>query len=737
MRRLGTLLAALAFVVAACSGDSMAETTTTLAPPPTEPPLQPQAWAEDHLVNVRSEGDFAGSPIAGSGTGLVVDANGLIVAPATAVVGATRVNVDIAGVEFPVQATVEAVAECPNLALLQVDHTFAAPPSLSGSEPTFAAWVEGGAWQIADASRIPTTAGAVMVDTEGAVVSMELARPRATPTAEVDQLTAAMRRREITSQLGYAVVDADGGGVLVTSVATGSELRPRDTISAVNNAPLEGVAALCADPPSNGTSIEVVRDGSRWEGVIGVEVLHPASHRSTEELAEAVVRIDVDVDGDGVPDPNGTGFFISSDGYVVTNHHVVSGNTDVRITWDGADRFVDGRVIGRSSCADLAVIDVDGNGFEYLEWSQTPIALEQRVRSIGFPAGTDQLTIQPGAVSKDTVDPFIISPIVPLFEHSAQIIGGNSGGPVVNEDGEVVGVTNISRELGAAQERLAIVGEEAAPVVQRLLGGDVDHLGAQLYPIFLGPGVGWIVESVDVDSIAGDVDLRRGDFIQRLGPYDSTGEDWTVEVICRTVLGTSDAIPIEISRGFPEERWDGELRGRPLELLPEPFFASSPDGVVATLLPGRWVGYEPIAPDENSDFRGFRAGLSGFDWANQFGREPYMRVLASLQLAEDRTTEEQLAGETYDGICATREVEPTLDGDFVGHRQSWSDCSHGVDIISYAWLDTSQSPSPMVLLLVVDEPSSLLETVDQAIAGLFVARFPPPAPPEEDSGGGG
>ena len=86
-----------------------------------------------------------------------------------------------------------------------------------------------------------------------------------------------------------------------------------------------------------------------------------------------------------------------------------------------------------------------------------------------------------------------------------------------NENGEVVGVTNAGRELGAAQESLALNGQAVSPVVEQLLAGDVDHIGAQLGPIFWGPGFAWAVESVDPDSIAGDADLRRGDVIEQLG----------------------------------------------------------------------------------------------------------------------------------------------------------------------------------------------------------------------------
>ena len=151
-------------------------------------------------------------------------------------------------------------------------------------------------------------------------------------------------------------------------------------------------------------------------------------------------------------------------------HHVVSGASEVRITWDGAARSEQGRVIGRSSCADLAVIDLAGEDYEFLEWSQTPIALEQPVRSIGFPAGTDQLTIQPGAVSKDTVDPFVISPILPLFEHSAQIIGGNSGGPVI-VDGKIVGV--VMQSISKAEN----IGYMVPPPVIRHFLADLEEDG--------------------------------------------------------------------------------------------------------------------------------------------------------------------------------------------------------------------------------------------------------------------
>jgi len=728
----------LSLVAVGCTLGAEETTTTTSRPTTTtEPAFDPLAWAQEHVVGISSEGTFAEDAAAGYGAGLVVDEDGLILVAATAVVGADRVNVTVEGEEFPIQGRVEALAECSNLALVAVDHRFPSAGTLgSGDEPAaWVSWVDDGEWKVSPAGSAAIWPAAVVFDDDGIVTAVASFDGETVTAAIASEILNAMRRRDLVGELDFAGVDQGDGSVLVTGVRAGSapaeaDLMAGDVITQVGSEPLTGgLAELCDTYPDSSTSLEFVRAGSRYEGDLLAGGFHPGSWRSIQELQEAVVRIDVqDYDGDGVPDGTGSGFFVSPDGYVLTNHHVVVGSDEVTITWDGGDRTVQGTVVGRSSCADLALIQVDGSDFVYLEWSAAPLTLEQPVRTVGFPLGTNNLTFKSGSVSKQEVDPFPWTPTLDIFEHSAQIIGGNSGGPVLSEHGEVVGVTNASGEFGAAQEPFAIVGAGAAEYVPLLMEGDYQHLGASIWPFEDWSGAIIVdVIGVDPDSLAGEVGLVAdqwfGDVITRFGGLDELSNNLTTRNICRTLEETAGTIPIEVYRFGDEAYADGELRGRPLQFR-DPFFVSSPGDVVGTEVPGQWTGQTPLAPNDDNDFYGLRAGLPGFDFQNRFGRERYLRLLASVDLYIETTTAERLEAEDYSGLCNQQQRFEVNDWPLVGHGQTWYDCSSGYEIISYAVLDLNQEPSPMILLLIVDRPRTINNTAERALSSLVVRSFP-------------
>jgi S1-C subfamily serine protease len=748
----GTVLIALFISTLFAAGCTLgAEETTTSTTQPTtttEPPFDPLAWAEDHVVGISSEGTFAEDAPAGFGAGLVVDEDGLILVAATAVVGADRVNVTIAGEEFPIQGRVEALAECSNLALVAVDHRFPSAGTLgSGDQPAaWVSWVDDGEWKVSPAGSAEVWPAAVVFDAEGIVTAVASFDGETIAAATAEEILNAMRRRDLVGELDFAGVDQGDGSVLVTGVQVGSapaqaNLMAGDVITQVGSEPLTGgLAELCDTYPDSSTSLEFVRAGSRYEGDLLAGGFHPGSWRSIAELQEAVVRIDVqDYDGDGILDGTGSGFFVSPDGYILTNRHVVVGVDDVIVTWDGGERTAAGTVVGKSSCADLALIDVEGSDYVYLEWTQAPLAIEQPVRTIGFPLGTANLTFKSGSVSKQQVDPFPWTPTIDMFEHSAQIIGGNSGGPVLTEHGEVVGVTNAAGEFGAAQEPFAIVGAGASEYVPLLIEGDVEHLGASIWPFedWLGAVIVDVI-GVDPGSLADEVGLLAdpwsGDVITRFGDLDELSGNLTTREICRTLEEQSGAIPMEVYRWADGRYGEGELRGSSLEFL-DPFFVFSPDDIIGAEVPGRWTGYTPLQPDDDNDFFGFRAGRSSFDFRNNFGREPYMRLLASVDLSAESTTSERLSDEDYSGLCAERQRFDVSDWPLVGHGQEWWDCSSGYGIRSYAVLDLSQEPSPMILLLVVDRPRSLYDNAERAFDSLVMREFPIPEEPVSEEEG--
>jgi len=185
---------------------------------------------------------------------------------------------------------------------------------------------------------------------------------------------------------------------------------------------------------------------SMASNVFGVPKPYPDSgvldsEQIFEKSSSAVFTLKIKVFAD-TDFGSGSGFFITSDGIAVTNMHVVSGMSAAMVTTaDGKEYPVEG-VLAMNYNSDLAIIKVKGSGFPYLELGD-PASLRtaQRVYCIGSPFGLDN-TISDGLVSSinreiDDVDG------VQFIQISAPIAPGSSGGALLNEYGQVVGVTTL------------------------------------------------------------------------------------------------------------------------------------------------------------------------------------------------------------------------------------------------------------------------------------------------------
>ncbi|MDG2038963.1 MAG: serine protease, partial [Ilumatobacter sp.] len=143
----------------------------------------------------------------------------------------------------------------------------------------------------------------------------------------------------------------------------------------------------------------------------------------------------------------GTGFVISEDGLVVTNNHVVTGAATLEVYFSGSDEPVNARMLGVSECTDLAVIQLQGDGYQALSFSNESMTTGISVFAAGYPGADDpgnidlDYTLTSGIVSSTSADGETNwASVDAVLQHDAQILGGNSGGPLVDQNGLVVGI---------------------------------------------------------------------------------------------------------------------------------------------------------------------------------------------------------------------------------------------------------------------------------------------------------
>ena len=179
-----------------------------------------------------------------------------------------------------------------------------------------------------------------------------------------------------------------------------------------------------------------------YSNVLGICKPYPAGQELTSEeiyakASDAVFKIDTKIFTDA-DFGSGSGFFITSDGIAVTNMHVIANMSSASITTaDGATYPVEG-ILALHTEADLAVIKVKGSGFSFLQLGDPALLrTAQRIYCIGSPLGLDN-TISDGLVSnlKREVEDY------EYIQISAPITYGSSGGALLNEYGQVVGVTS-------------------------------------------------------------------------------------------------------------------------------------------------------------------------------------------------------------------------------------------------------------------------------------------------------
>lgn len=213
----------------------------------------------------------------------------------------------------------------------------------------------------------------------------------------------------------------------------------------------------------------------------------------------------------------GTGIVIDENGYVVTNYHVVEGVRLIQVSTHAGDTVV-ARLVAHDPLTDLAVIKIDVR--ERLPvikiGTSADLMLGEPVVAIGNAYGYPH-TITRGIISQ-LHRPVQVSEdqqYADLIQTDASINPGNSGGPLLNIDGDLIGI-NVAVRVGAQGIGFAVPIDSAIEVVSRLLDAEVERQvqhGLVGETVRQPPNSEFVVTAVSNDSPAGDIGLRPGDVI--------------------------------------------------------------------------------------------------------------------------------------------------------------------------------------------------------------------------------
>lgn len=300
-----------------------------------------------------------------------------------------------------------------------------------------------------------------------------------------------------------------------------------------------------------------------------------------------------------VVEGGGSGFVISSDGAILTNRHVIENATRIRVVFQDG-RNLPGRVIGIDRATDLAVLRVEASGLRPLRFAQIDQQrVGQWVVAVGSPFGLD-MTVTAGVLSAVGRGGLGVNEIEDYLQTDASINPGNSGGPLVNLQGEVIGVNSmiIGRGQGIG---FAIPADMAQNVAQQLIAtGHVERswLGVgfqELTPeLAANFGVdsrrGALINQVVSGGPAAQAGLRAGDIVLAVnGTAVAEGRDLLRQVL-RHPVGSS--LQLQVRR-------DGSDRTVSVRTVARPGQEDrpAPRRVRGQADPGIGMRLSPLTPD--------------------------------------------------------------------------------------------------------------------------------------------
>jgi serine protease Do len=380
---------------------------------------------------------------------------------------------------------------------------------------------------------------------------------------------------------GYLVGAIAGAGVAAAALAgTGMQWPPAHAGGLIK----ASTAPIFAPPPGAPLSFADIFDRVS-PAVVSIDVKSRVNRRTLQQIPgfenfpfNIVPKGEGKEGEEAAPPPqamsSGSGFFISSDGYIVTNNHVVENAEEITVTLKD-ERELKARVIGRDEGTDLAVIKVEGRGFPFVNFENSAKPrVGDWVIAVGNPFGLG------GSATAGIVSAYGRNigdgPFVDYLQIDAPINRGNSGGPTFDVYGRVIGVNTaiFSPSGGSVGIGFAIPADVADTITKQLInGGKVTrgYMGATIQNLTpdiaeslgLSGRKGALVAEVTPGGPAAKAGLQPGDVVLSFNGKPVSGSS----DLTRNVAGTKtgETMQIGVMRGGQQRTLEIRSGVRPSE----------------------------------------------------------------------------------------------------------------------------------------------------------------------------
>jgi S1-C subfamily serine protease len=327
--------------------------------------------------------------------------------------------------------------------------------------------------------------------------------------------------------------------VALVASLIGGLLASAATVIVLDRRELEAPAAIVGEQPQQAPEVPVAEGRTQVEAV-------------AEAVLPTVVQIDIGGGGDeaGPANGNGSGVIYRSDGYIITNNHVVAGGGDMEVVFADGTR-AEATLVGRDMLSDIAVVRVDRDDLTAIRIGDTSqLRVGQLAVAIGSPFGLE------GSVTAGVISalnrPISVAQGIRLpnvIQTDAPINPGNSGGALVGADGRLIGINSAILTAGSlanAGVGFAVPVSTAVDIAEELISS-----GSVTYPYLgvegtnipsaaverLGVAQGALIENVQDGTPAAQAGLRPDDVVIRLGDVEITTMDELIVAVRQADVG--------------------------------------------------------------------------------------------------------------------------------------------------------------------------------------------------------
>ena len=259
---------------------------------------------------------------------------------------------------------------------------------------------------------------------------------------------------------------------------------------------------------------------------------------------------------------SGSGFFITKDGYIITNYHVIKGANTVKVTtYDGTT--YDAAIVGGDEDYDIAVIKIEGTSFQpVVLGDSSSVQIGEAVAAIGNPLGELTFSLTSGAVSAlDREVTFSNNVTMDLIQTDCAINSGNSGGALFNLYGEVIGITN-AKYSGSSSSSSASIDNigfaipinhvksivksiiETGSITKPYIGVRINNVSSEAQAYGLPAGAA--IYSIEDDSPAQKAGLQENDIVTEVDGKTISTTSELVELVGEKAIG--DELKLKVYR---------------------------------------------------------------------------------------------------------------------------------------------------------------------------------------------